>query len=253
MAALRCQVQEEVVLSYKWSWLLGVACELNISRDVYFSEGTHRSSRRDSALNIGFGKSLVTWGIISFPLCLLLFLTMKDFSGRGLVFLQWDFLICIDHFSYSGHFSWYGDGIFSKLTNALQWRYLTLHSLFDDLVCTKSGILDLIARPSYHVQTFPNGGPLCTHCQNRDLRLSKRRPKDGSWLWPWPITRTLGKHSWTDLWIVKPCETEDISESWVPQSWQSLSDLTIKSDTGQHSQFLQCLESFQTFGKHNDS
>ena len=112
MAALRCQVQEEVVLSYKWSWLLGVACELNISRDVYFSEGTHRSSRRDSALNIGFGKSLVTWGIISFPLCLLLFLTMKDFSGRGLVFLQWDFLICIDHCSYSGHFSWYGDGIF---------------------------------------------------------------------------------------------------------------------------------------------
>ena len=48
---------------------------------------------------------------------------------------------------------------FSKLANALQWRYLTLHSLFDDLVCTKSGILDLIARPSYHVQTFPNGGP----------------------------------------------------------------------------------------------
>ena len=215
MAALRCQVQEEVVLSYKWSWLLGVACELNISRDVYFSEGTHRSSRRDSALNTGFGKSLVTWGIISFPLCLLLFLTMKDFSGRGLVFLQWDFLICIDHFSYSGHFSWYGDGIFSKLTNALQWRYLTLHSLFDDLVCTKSGILDLIARPAYHVQTFSNGGPLSIGdlyhieiipiIQNRDLRLSKRRPKDGSWLWPWPITRTLGKHSWTDLWIVKPC------------------------------------------------
>ena len=159
MAALRWHVQEEVVLSYKWSWLLGVACELNISRDVYFSEGTHRSSRRDSALNIGFGKSLVTWGIISFHLCLLLFLTMKDFSGRGLVFLQWDFLICIDHCSYSGHFSWYGDGIFSKLTNALQWRYMTLHSLFDDLVCTKSGILDLIARPSYRV-VFLTGTPL---------------------------------------------------------------------------------------------
>ena len=98
----------------------------------------------------------------------------------------------------------------------------------------------------YHIEIIPI-------IQNRDLRLSKRRPKDGSWLWPWPITRTLGKHSWTDLWIVKPCETEDISEIWVPQSWQSLSDLTIKSDTGQHSQFLQCLESFQTFGKHNDS
>ena len=59
-----------------------------------------------------------------------------------------------------------------------------------DLVCTKSGFLDLTARLAYHVQTFPYGGPLSIGdlyhieiipiIQNRDLRLSKRRPKDGS-------------------------------------------------------------------------
>ena len=42
-------------------------------------------------------------------------------------------------------------------------------------------------------------------------------------------------------WLVNFCEIVKISDSWEPEIMTIICEMTIKSDTGQHLQFLQCL------------
>ena len=55
----------------------------------------------------------------------------------------------------------------------------------------------------------------------------------------WQKTKDKHKDNYKDhdkyiTWLVSLCEIVDISDSWEPEF------MTIKSDTGQHSQFLRC-------------
>ena len=69
------------------------------------------------------------------------------------------------------------------------------------------------------------------------------------WYWHWycHLKRQNKWHTTQDMsWLislllVNACEHVKISETWKPQFVTIILDLTIKSDTGQHLQFLRCL------------